>query len=224
VITSDTVHAARRGRDSFRRRLAQTATVAAVTSAALRHALTDPGEPPLRPLPDQVTELLVSLDATPRLAAHLRAVHDVAWRLTQALAAQFPSLTFDQDAVLFGAATHDIGKTVHTGELSGPGSAHEQAGYELLLRLGIEENLARFARTHASWHLSDIGMDDLLVSVADKVWKGKRVTDLEQLVVDRIAAVTGRQPWQAFMDLDDILGGLAADADDRLTFQASHGL
>jgi hypothetical protein len=198
--------------------------VAAVTSAALRHALTDPGEPPLRPLPDQVNELLESLNAPPRLAAHLRAVHDVAWQLTQALAAQFPRLTFDREAVLFGAATHDIGKTVHTGELSGPGSAHEQAGYELLLRHGIDDTLARFARTHASWQLPDIGIDDLLVSVADKVWKGERVADLEQLVVDRIAAVASREPWQAFMELDDILGRLAADADDRLTFQASHAI
>jgi hypothetical protein len=193
-----------------------------VTTAALRRALTDPGDPPLRPLPDQVNDLLESLQAPPRLAAHLRAVHDVADRLTEALAAQFPGLDFDRTAVLFGAATHDIGKTVHIGELSGPGSAHEEAGHELLLRLGIDDRLARFAGTHASWHRPGIGLDDLLVSLADKIWKGKRVTDLEQLVVDRIAAVTGREPWQAFMDLDDILGRLAAGADDRLAFQAGH--
>ena len=56
-----------------------------MTSDALRRALTDRGEPPLRPLPNQVNELLESLNAPPRLAAHLRAVHDVAWQLTQAL-------------------------------------------------------------------------------------------------------------------------------------------
>jgi hypothetical protein len=195
-----------------------------VTSAALLHALTDPGEPPLRALPDRVNGLLETLNAPPRLAAHLRAVHDVAWQLTHALAKQVPGLTFDRAAVLFGAATHDIGKTVHVGELSGPGSAHERAGYELLLRHGIDDTLARFARTHASWHLPDIGIEDLLVSVADKVWKGKRVADLEQLVVDRMAAVTGQEPWQAFMELDDILGRVADDADDRLAFQASHAI
>jgi hypothetical protein len=204
--------------------LALVATIAAVMSAALRHALTDPGEPPLRPLSNQLNELLESLNAPPRLAAHLRAVHDVAWHLTQALAARFPRLTFDREAVLFGAATHDIGKTVHMGELSGPGSAHEQTGYGLLLRHGVDDTLARFARTHASWHLPDIAIDDLLVSVADKVWKGNRVIDLEQLVVDRIAAVTGREPWRAFMELDDILGRLAAGADDRLRLQASHAI
>jgi HD domain len=193
-----------------------------VTSAALRRALTGPSEPPLRPLPDRVNELLETLDAPPRLGAHLRAVHDVAWRLTQALADQFPQLTFDREAVLFGAATHDIGKTDHIGELFGPGSAHEQAGYQILLHHGIEEGLARFARTHGSWQSSELGIEDLMVSVADKIWKGKRVTDLEQKVVDWIVDSTGREPWQAFMELDDILDRLAADADQRLAFQASH--
>ncbi|WP_231935056.1 HD domain-containing protein [Micromonospora viridifaciens] len=121
-----------------------------MTSAALRHALTDPGEPVLRFLPDHVNELLAALDAPPRLAAHLRAVHDVACQLAEALAQQCPQLAFDASAVLYGAATHDIGKTLHTDELSAPGSAHEPAGYQLLLQHGIDPALARFARTHAS--------------------------------------------------------------------------
>jgi len=195
-----------------------------VTSAALRRALSDPGEPPLRLLPDRVNALLETLNAPPRLAAHLRLVHDVAWQLTQSLNDQIPNLRFNREAVLFGAATHDIGKTVHVDELSHPGSAHEEDGYRLLLDHGIDEALARYARTHASWHLPDVDIEDLLVSVADKVWKGKRVVDLEQLVVDQIADVTGHEPWQAFMELDDILGRLATGADHRLAFQASHAV
>ncbi|MBM0202543.1 HD domain-containing protein [Micromonospora sp. STR1s_5] len=126
------------------------------------------------------------------------------------------------EAVLFGAATHDIGKVRHPDELSGPGSAHEAAGYELLLQHGVAESSARFARDHASWHRDGIDVDDLLVSVADKVWKGKRVTDLEELLVDRLAGVTGRERWSVFLDLDDILDRIAADADRRLAFQATH--
>jgi hypothetical protein len=104
-----------------------------VTVDLLLRALTDPGEPPLRPLPDQVARLLRDLDAPPRLAAHLRAVHDVAHQLVDWTARRHPAPRFDRDAVLFGAATHDVGKAVHPAELSGPGSAHEEAGRELLL-------------------------------------------------------------------------------------------
>ncbi|MFB9545937.1 HD domain-containing protein [Micromonospora sagamiensis] len=185
----------------------------------LRHALREPGVPPLRQLPAQVADLLVELNAPPRLAAHLRAVHDVAAQLTAWLAVHYPTLVIDREAVLFGAATHDIGKTVHVEELSGPGSRHEPAGQQLLLDAGIEPSLTRFAATHASWRTTTVELEDLLVSLADKIWKAKRVPDLEQLVVDRLAATSGQEPWQAFLNLDDHLDKIAADADQRLAFQ-----
>jgi hypothetical protein len=49
----------------------------------------------------------------------------------------------------------DVGKVVHREELSGPGSAHEPAGYELLVAHGVAPERARFARTHAVW--DDVG-------------------------------------------------------------------
>ncbi|MFE0019397.1 HD domain-containing protein [Amycolatopsis sp. NPDC059021] len=130
-------------------------------------------------------------------------------------------MRFDREVVEFGAAIHDIGKVEHPGELSGPGSAHEHAGYRLLRSYGVEEKLARFARTHASWTAAETGVEDLLVSLADKVWKGKRVPDLEHLITGHLAAASGQQPWEAFMALDDVLEQIAADADARLAFQAS---
>ena len=47
--------------------------------------------------------------------------------------------------MLFGAATHDVGKVLQPSELSGPGSAHEPAGHALLLAHGVPERLARIA-------------------------------------------------------------------------------
>ncbi|MEV6606668.1 HD domain-containing protein [Kutzneria sp. NPDC051319] len=182
-----------------------------IFEGVLRRALT---ESDLRPLPSPVEDLLLRLDAPPRLAAHLRAVHDVAAQLVDWFDGRLP---LDADAVLFGAATHDIGKTIHVDELSGPGHRHEPAGRDLLLSQGIPAELARFAATHASWTAPDITAEDLVVSLADKAWKAKRVPDLEQLVVARLPG----EPWQVFMALDDELTRIAATADARLAFQSS---
>lgn len=190
-----------------------------MASAELVRAL-DPGASTLRPLPAAIGELLVSLQAPPRLAAHLRAVHDVACQLTELLATRYPALSFDSDAVRYGAASHDIGKVVHVDELTGPGSEHEPAGYALLIAHRVPPRLARFAGTHGSWAAPDTGIDDHLVSLADKIWKAKRVPDLEDLVITELAAACAIERWQAFAELDDILDNLAVDADNRLAYQA----
>lgn len=190
------------------------------TADPLQHALHDESELELRPLPRTVADLLLSLDAPPRLAAHLRLVHDVAHELVEWLARRHPTLAFDREAVLFGAATHDIGKLAHPAELSGPGSRHEEAGRELLLAHGFDARLARFAGTHAAWAGPDIRFEDLLVSVADKVWKNKRVPELEDRVVASLAAAGGGTVWEEFLALDDLLGSLGDGADRRLAFQA----
>lgn len=189
-------------------------------------AATSPTAPPLEllPLPPRVIELLVQVGAAPRLAAHLRAVHDVAARLVIALPAAWPTLSFDSDAVAFGAATHDIGKSLHPRELLGPGNQHEGDGHALLVERGVAAPHARFARTHARWNADDATFEDLLVSLADKVWKGRRQEDLEQLIVLRIASVTQLPAWEVFMRLDEILEHLAVLADHRLAFQDSYGV
>jgi len=124
--------------------------------------------------------------------------------------------------VLYGAATHDIGKIEHPNELTGPGHQHELAGYRLLVAYGIPVRLARFAGTHASWADPDTTLDDHLVSLADKIWKAKRVPDLENLVNAHLAPACGMEGWEAYAQLDDILDGVAAGADHRLAYQASH--
>ena len=194
---------------------------AVMTNARLVQALTGGTSPSMRLLPDRVAELLLLLDCPPRLAAHLRAVHDVAHHLVDWAEQHGPGMHVDREAVLFGAATHDIGKIVHTAELSGPGSAHEEAGRLLLLSHGVGPELARFAATHASWTASPVGIEDLLVSLADKVWKNKRVPELEDLVVARLVRANGRAAWEEFIALDEFLTGMGDDADQRLAFQAS---
>jgi len=166
--------------------------------------------------------MLLDVQAPARLGAHLRAVHDVACQLTTEARRRWPSWVFDVEAVHFGAAVHDIGKVIHPEELSGPGSAHEQAGWDLLIARGLPPELARFARTHASWQAPGVEAEDLLVGLADKIWKGHRIKDLEQAVLERITTVLGAPAWQVFLDLDDILARLSQDADTRLAYQSSY--
>jgi hypothetical protein len=94
--------------------------------------------------------------------------------------------------MFFGAATHDIGKTIHLAELSAPGCEHEEAGRQLLLARGISPGPARFAATHATWTRPGITVEDLMVSVADNAWKNKRIPGLEDLLVARLARASGR--------------------------------
>ena len=187
-----------------------------MTLRRLDAALTDSG---LAPLPAEAVEHLVAVQAPPRLGAHLRLVHDVAGWLTEGLAGRFD---FDRELVLFGAAVHDIGKVRHPEELSWPGHEHEAAGYALLLERGVAEPRARTARDHASWSRPDIRNEDLLIALADKIWKAKRVTDLEDLVVERMATAARVDRWESYRQLDDLLQQIAQDAEARLAFQACY--
>ncbi|HEV2372043.1 MAG TPA: hypothetical protein VGS19_07735 [Streptosporangiaceae bacterium] len=103
----------------------------------LERALRDDPGWRLRSPPPMAEELLVRLDAPPRLATHLRLVHDVAVDITAWTRHRCPDLDLDHDALLFGAATHDIGKVSHIGELTGPGSEHEETERRLLLVEGV---------------------------------------------------------------------------------------
>jgi hypothetical protein len=151
----------------------------------------------------------------------LRAVHDVAFELVDWVEARYPAVAVDRDAVLFGAATHDVGKTLHPEELTGPGSAHGAAGRDLLLSHGFAPALARFAATHTGWEGPTVTIEDLLVSTADKVWKDKRVPELEDRLVRALALATGREPWQEYLALDDLLVRLGGDAGRRVAFQSA---
>lgn len=184
-------------------------------SEGLERALAAPG---LRPLPPGVVGLLRAVGAPARLGAHLRAVHDVAVQLLDWLGAD--GVRVDREAVAFGAATHDIGKARVPRELTGAGAEHEAAGEALLVSLGVAPRLARFAALHGRWERPEATLEELLVTLADKVWKGRRETGLEEKFAQLLADATGEPVWAAFMRLDDELTRIAGGADERLAFQA----
>ena len=162
--------------------------------------------------------MLYAVGAPPRLGAHLRAVHDVAVQLLDWLDGE--GVRVDRRAVAFGAATHDIGKAQFPGELSGAGAEHEAAGEVLLLSFGVPGYLARFAALHGVWDRDGADLEELLVSLADTVWKGRREDGLEQKVAELLADDRGEPVWAVFMRLDDELTRIALGADERLAFQS----
>ncbi len=102
----------------------------------------------VRDLPSDAEHLLTTLNAPPRLLAHLAIVHDAAVEILEAFQARWPDLKIDRESVLFGAATHDVGKVLHPNELTGPGNKHEQDGPGLLQQHKVSLERSRFARTH----------------------------------------------------------------------------
>ena len=165
--------------------------------------------------PADAGRLLADLGASPWLVRH----HELVVEAMQVLASRVHGelgVAFDQDLTLLGAALHDAGKVIHLGEMSGPGHEHEAAGEQLLISQGIPEKVARFCVTHACWDDDDRTVEDLLVALADKLWKGKREEGLEQRAVALIAQLTHREPWQVFAPFDAICEAIAADGPDRL--------
>lgn len=174
------------------------------------------------PLPSEVQEICRDVKAPPRLVAHLILVHDVAVKLAVEISTRWPEVKFNKKEISFGAATHDMGKAVCPEKLSAPGHKHEQAGVVLLEDQGVPENLARFAYTHANWQDARVtGVEDLIVALADNLWKGKRLGELEDRFVSLVSTKTGKGKWEIFSDFDRICQKFAAQADTRLAWQAN---
>jgi hypothetical protein len=163
--------------------------------------------------------LLADLGASAWLVRHHELVLEAAVLLCDRVRDRF-RLTFDRERVTIGAAIHDVGKIVHPEEMSNPGHQHELAGERLLLDNGVPAIIARVCVTHASWDGADVSIEDLLVALADKLWKGKREAELERRVVDAIAREAKREVWAVFDVLDSICDAIAADGPQRLARSA----
>lgn len=124
---------------------------------------------------------------------------------------------------MIGAALHDAGKILYPDEITGPGNLHEQAGTGLLLKNGVEPELARFCATHSDWRQSGLTIEDLFVALADTLWKGKRIHELEELAVRRLAELANREFWDIFVEMDTLFQAVAEQADGRLEQSRAFG-
>jgi len=59
-------------------------------------------------------------------------------------------------------------------------------------------------------------LEELAVALADKIWKGKRVTDLELRFIEQVALSSGENQWDIYPDIDRQIEEIASDGDIRL--------
>jgi HD superfamily phosphodiesterase len=159
-------------------------------------------------------DLLLELGAPDRLLQHVKLVGEVA----EILILQFQKLglVFDVDWIRLGVAFHDVGKILHSSELVEKGTQHEAAGEMMLLAQGVEPKIARCCRSHGQWSQLDCAFEELVVALADNLWKGKRNNELENQVIGLAATMGGQDYWNVFVDLDSGFEQVAADGDRRL--------
>ena len=163
---------------------------------------------------EEAYDLLRALGATPHLLRHLQLVGEAGDELILGL--QELDVEIDVGFVRLGIAIHDAGKIVHPEELRGPGSEHEPTGEALLLQHGVQPEIARCCLSHARYETMDVRLEELLVALADKLWKGKRVEHLEARVVDAVSERLNCDRWDIFNRLDDCFESIANSGDDRL--------
>jgi hypothetical protein len=163
---------------------------------------------------DEARRLLVRLGAPQRLLAHGRMVGEAAELLLAQL--QRLGIPHDADFVRVAVVLHDAGKILHPAELDGAGDKHEPAGETLLLAQGVDPALARCCLSHARWAHMRCSLDELVVALADTLWKGKRDAALEKQVAEMIGERLGCSFWDLFIELDNGFETIAAGGAARL--------
>jgi HD domain len=159
-------------------------------------------------------QFLRELGAPEHLILHVQLVGEAAELLIAKL--QSLQISVDEPWVRLGVAFHDVGKILHPEELQVKGNRHEAAGEKLLLDRGVDPKLARCCRSHGQWQTLDCSLEELLVALADKLWKGQRVQPLEELVLNRLVTLSDRDYWELFLEMDSCFETIASGGVDRL--------
>lgn len=164
--------------------------------------------------PEHAALVLAELGAPERLIRHGHLVLEAADALLSSM--KELGLPLDPRLVRMGAMLHDAGKAVHRTELESPGAQHEAAGERLLLDHGLDPSLARCCVSHAQWATMTCSLEELLVALADALWKGVRREALEKKVVDETARRLGVDVWSIFVALDSCFERIADGGPERL--------
>ncbi len=151
----------------------------------------------MMPFSDSDALRLIGRLALPaKLEEHLGHVATAASELVEALRSM--GVPVDEDAVVAGARLHDIGKSVVQAEVNEPGNEHEARGRELLRDHGVPDLVARAAWVHGNWKDRAESLEDLLVTLADKLCRGARHDELERATVKTIAKRCSLDHWDVY--------------------------
>ena len=164
-----------------------------------------------------VTEALSiqrDLDFPVRLIEHHRIVSEVTHALSEAL--NSIGLAIDSERAELMASIHDVGKSIVTDELSGVGSVHEELGVGVAESFGLPSSVSKICRSHNSQTTDGMDMEEIIVRLADKLWKGKRDFEFEQQAVSHFADYLGKDSWEVFMEADKIFEEVADSGHQRL--------
>lgn len=163
---------------------------------------------------DEAHATLAQLGAPAHLIRHTVLVGEAAELLLEAM--RDVDAELDAHLVRLGVVFHDAGKIRHPRELAEPGNAHEPAGQAMLLEAGVDATVARCCLSHARWAAMEVSFEELVVALADHLWKGKRNPALEERVIAAAAIRAARGVWDLFVPLDTWFEKIAADGASRL--------
>jgi predicted hydrolase (HD superfamily) len=163
--------------------------------------------------------LLRSLGAPDHLLRHVDLVGEAADQILAELQAN--SIKVNEQFIQIGVALHDVGKIEHPSEMTAPGNNHEPTGEQMLLAAGASPEIARVSMSHARWSQMPVSLEELIVALADKLWKGVRVPELESMVITECASRSKRDYWQLFVGLDSSFEQIADHGSDRLARSVS---
>ncbi len=169
--------------------------------------------------PEKITAILNNVNAPDRLKRHLHLVYSTAKEFLYLIKKEWPELELKEELILFGSATHDIGKSKIKNELYEHGNQHEKVGKQLLSELGFTESESRFTETHGNWQTPSLPLEDLIVILADKLWKGKRIYELEEKIGQIISSELQLNYWQLYTKFNAILEKISLGADERIAWQ-----
>lgn len=163
---------------------------------------------------NEAFELLNKLGAPEHLKTHVTLVGEATDLLISAL--QELGVEIDFEFIRTGVVIHDIGKIIHSSEMTGPGSEHEPEGEKILINNAASPKLARVCLSHARWDKMECSIEELVIALSDKLWKGKRVESLELAVIDNTADILQKERWDIFPELDLKFEEIASGGHERL--------